>query len=100
MKLKQLFLQALANGDMGSIDDSGVVITLKELQQHFPDIDTQDIIAFLPEATLEQGQNTLTDKRFLYRIGEQAYRVHPDAIEEYENNPGLSTEDSNSQRSH
>ena len=89
MKIKHLFLDAISNGDLGSVDDNGIIVTLKDLEKTFPQINTQYIHAFLPKATLSQNEHQMTQNKFLYRICESAYRVHPDAVEDHINNKHL-----------
>jgi len=83
MALKQRFLEAVVKGELGSIEDRGVVVTLKEFKEYFSDVKTDYINSFLPASTIEPGRVEMTNTRFLYRIGSGVYLVHPDAIDQY-----------------
>lgn len=79
--LKQRFLSAILNGELGSVEDNGVVVTLKEFKAYFSDIKTQYIDSFLPAATIETGQNSVSHTKFVFRLRKGVYRVHEDALE-------------------
>lgn len=79
--LKERFLAAIAEGELGSVEDPGVVVTLKEFKAYFTDIKTDYINSFLPAATFEPGQCSVTHTRYLFRVRKGVYRVHPDALE-------------------
>lgn len=85
MNLKQQFFEAVSNGDLGSFDDLGVIVTLKELEQTFPRVDSGQISRFLPSATIDAGQHSASEQKFVFHLSGDAYRVHPDAIELYDN---------------
>jgi len=78
--LKNRFLQAIIKGELGTLEKSGVIVTLKEFKSYFSDINTQYLSSFLPAATLEPGQYTLTHTRFLFRVSKGVYLVHPDLL--------------------
>ena len=78
--LKDRFLQALANGELGVVEDRGVVVTLKEFKAYFSDIKTQYVASFLPAAAFEPGQSTLTHTKYVFRLRKGVYLVHPDAL--------------------
>lgn len=78
--LKDRFIDAIKAGQLGVIDDQGVVFTLKEFKLVFSDIKTDYINSFLPAATIEPGRKTLTRTKFLFRIRKGVYRVHPDVL--------------------
>jgi hypothetical protein len=84
MTLKQRFFDAIMSGELGSVEDRGVIVTLKELKNHFKDIKTRYITSFLPAAVIEPGQHSVTHTKFLFRVCKGVYLVHPDAIETYE----------------
>jgi len=81
MTLKDRFLDAVKNGELGTTDDQGTMITLQEFREYFSDIKTQYSLSFLPAATIEPGQHTMTHTKFVFRIGKGVYRVHPDALD-------------------
>jgi len=81
--LKERFLTAVNNGELGTVEDRGVVVTLKEFRAYFSDIKTDYINSFLPAATFEPGRSTVTQTRYLYRLGKGLYLVHPDVLEAY-----------------
>jgi len=81
--LKQRFLQAVVSGELGVLDDQGVIVTLKDFRDYFSDIKTQYVMSFLPAATIEVGQQSASHTKFVFRLRKGVYRVHPDAIEVY-----------------
>ncbi len=84
MNLKQLFFKAIDSGELGAVDDQGVIVSLKELEQRFANLDHMTVSHFLPAATLEKGQREFTQQKFLYHIRDDIYRVHPEALDYYE----------------
>jgi hypothetical protein len=84
MTLKQRFLHAIVQGEIGDINElGGAVVSLREFRRYFHDIDFNYAGSFLPGAVIETGQMSATHTRFVFRIGRGKYMVHPDAIEEY-----------------
>jgi len=83
MTLKNRFLEAVSSGDLGEVDDFGVVVSLKEFKLYFKDVKSDYINSFLPAAVIETGQYSTTHTKFLFRVRKGTYRVHPDAIEEH-----------------
>ena len=84
LTLKQRFLHAIINGDLGSIDETGAaVVSLREFRRFFPDVDFNYAGSFLPGAVIETGQTSATKTQFVFRITRGLYLVHPDTIEEY-----------------
>ena len=81
MTLKQRFLDAVCNGDLGTVDDFGVTVNLKDFKRYFSDVRTDYINSFMPAAVIEIGQYSATHTKYLFRIEKGLYRVHPDAIE-------------------
>ena len=79
--LKQRFLDAINCGDLGTLDDYGVTITVKEFKAYFRDINPHYPGAFLRQATIEQGQISATHTQYLFHVRKGVYRVHPDALE-------------------
>jgi len=97
MTLKQRFLSAVVSGVLGVHDERGVIVTLAEFKNYFSDITSDYINSFLPAATFEPGQATVTHTKYLTRIRKGVYLVHMDAVTEqirYEEsvNKGLSDE--------
>jgi len=84
MLLKERFLNAVVSGQLGHNDDYGVVVELKDFKKYFNDIQTQYINSFLPAATIETGQHSISHTKYLFRIGKGLYRVHPEAIKQKE----------------
>jgi len=82
MTLKTRFLDAVIKGELGSIEDRGVVVTLKQFKAYFTDVTSDYINSFLPASTIEPGRVNMTRTRFLYRLRTGEYLVHPDAIQE------------------
>lgn len=81
--LKDRFLETIIKGELGSIENSGTVVTLKEFKAYFCDIKTDYINSFLPAATLEPGQSSVSHTRYLFRVRKGAYLVHPDVLLAY-----------------
>ena len=79
--LKNRLIEAVINGELGSIEDQGIVFTLKEFKSVFHDIKTDYINSFLPAATIEPGRETMTRTKFLFRVRKGVYLVHPDVLE-------------------
>ncbi len=79
--LRDRFLDAVVKHELGTIEDRGVVVTLKEFKAYFNDIKSDYINSFLPSAAFEPGRSTVTHTKYLYRIRSGVYLVHPDAIE-------------------
>lgn len=80
--LKQRFIAAIKNGELGTQTPEGTIVTLKKFKQHFSEIETQYVSSFLPAATLEPGMITMTHTRFVFRLAKGVYRVHPDLLED------------------
>ena len=93
MTLKEKFLNAVMDGELGLLSDFGAVVTLADFKQYFKDIETDYVNSFMPAAVIEAGQYTATHTRFLFRVKRGVYRVHPDALaEQFDNNflhPGI-----------
>lgn len=83
MTLKNRFLEAVSSGELGEVDDFGVVVSLKEFKSYFKDVKTDYINSFLPAAVIETGQYSTTHTKYLFRVRKGVYRVHPDALEEH-----------------
>lgn len=83
MKMQHIFLDAVVNGELGSFDDRGAIVTLKEFEQTFPDIKPQLINEYLPSVTMESGEKTQLENKFLSCISKDVYRVGTDVIEAY-----------------
>jgi len=82
--LKDRFLEAVVKGELGRVENSGTVVTLKEFKEHFSDIKTDYINSFLPAATLQPGQSSASHTRYLFRVRKGAYLVHPDVLLAYQ----------------
>jgi len=78
MTLKERFIQAVEAGQIGSLDDNGIIITFNEFKEYFKDIKTGYISSFLPAATIEAGRYSMSHTKYLFRIKKGVYRVHPD----------------------
>lgn len=84
MTLKLRFLDAVSKGELGEVDDFGVVVSLREFKVYFSDVTSDYINSFLPAAVIETGQYTATHTKYLFRIRKGQYRVHPDALKQYQ----------------
>ncbi|HED35050.1 MAG TPA: hypothetical protein ENJ08_12700 [Gammaproteobacteria bacterium] len=78
--LKIRFLTAVCKGELGSVTDEGVVVTLDEFRVFFSDITSDYVNSFLPAATLEPGRTQMTPSRFIFRLRLGVYLVHPDVF--------------------
>lgn len=78
-------MEAISSGELGEVDDFGVVVSLKEFKSYFRDVKSDYINSFLPAAVIETGQYSTTHTKYLFRIRKGMYRVHPGAIEEHGN---------------
>ncbi len=83
MTLKNRFLEAVSSGELGEVDDFGVVVSLKQFKHYFDDVKSDYINSFLPAAVIETGQYSTTHTKYLFRIRKGVYRVHQDAIDEH-----------------
>jgi|GEM_PF-990061 len=84
MTLKLRFLEAVSKGELGEVDDFGVIVSLREFKTYFCDVKSDYINSFLPAAVIETGQYTATHTKYLFRIRKGMYRVHPDALKQYQ----------------
>ena len=82
-QLKDRFLEAVVKGELGSIEISGAVVTLKEFKVFFSDITTQYVSSFMPAATFEPGRFRPTHTKFLFRVRKGAYLIHSDVLVAY-----------------
>lgn len=78
--LKERFIQAIKNGELGSHEAHGTIVTLKQFKQYFSEIETQYVSSFLPAATLEPGMVTMKHTKFVLRIAKGVYKLHPDIL--------------------
>jgi len=83
MTLKLRFLDAVCAGELGTEDECGVIVALKDFKRYFSDVKTDYINSFLPAAVIETGQYSATHTKFIFRIKKGIYRVHPNAIEQH-----------------
>lgn len=83
MTLKNRFLDAVSTGDLGQVDDFGVVVSLKDFKLFFKDVKSDYINSFLPAAVIETGQYSATHTKYLFRVRKGVYRIHPDVIDEH-----------------
>ena len=81
--LKDRFLLTVVNGDIGRVENSGVIVSLKEFKAHFNDITSDYINSFLPAATIEPGQRSVTNTKYVSRVKKGVYLVHPEVLEDY-----------------
>jgi len=78
--LRSRFINAIASGELGRVDESGIIFTLKEFKLYFSEIKTDYINSFLPASTIESGRMEMSHTKFLFRIRKGVYRVHPDLL--------------------
>jgi len=78
--LKTRFINTIASGELGKVDEQGITFTLKEFKACFSDIKTDYINSFLPASTIESGRMEISHTKFLFRIRKGVYRVHPELL--------------------
>jgi len=78
--LRSRFINAIASGALGRVDESGITFTLKDFKQCFSEIKTDYINSFLPASTIESGRMEMSHTKFLFRIRKGVYRVHPELL--------------------
>lgn len=83
LPLKDRFLIAVVKGEIGTKENSGVIVSLKEFKAYFNDITSDYINSFLPAATIEPGQLSATKTKYLFRVKKGVYLVHPEILEDY-----------------
>ena len=83
MTLKKRFLDAVVSGELGCVEDRGVVVTLKQFKAYFSDVTTDYNNSFLPASTIEPGRVDMSRTRFLYRLRKGVYLVHVGALDEF-----------------
>jgi len=81
--LKDRFLIAVVKGEIGRVENSGVIVSLKEFKAHFTDITSDYINSFLPAATIEPGQRSISHTKYVFRVRKGVYLVHPEVLENY-----------------
>lgn len=79
--LKDRFLEAVLQGELGLVTDRGIEFTLKEFKAVFSDITSDYVNSFLPAATIEAGRVEMSHTKFLFRLRKGVYLLHPDALE-------------------
>lgn len=78
MQLKERFLAAVLSGELGARDDHGILVELKEFKKYFSDVPRNYVGSFLPAATIEPGQYSMTSTKYVFRIKQGIYRIHPE----------------------
>jgi len=78
--LRSRFINAIASGELGRVDEQGIIFTLKEFKLYFAEIKTDYINSFLPASIIEAGRMEMSHTKFLFRIRKGVYRVHPDLL--------------------
>ena len=81
--LKDRFLRAVVLGELGAVENGGMVVTLKAFKRYFRDIKTQYVSSFMPAATFEPGMFTPSPTKFLFRVGKGVYLIHSDVLVAY-----------------
>ena len=81
--LKDRFLEAILKGELGCVEQGQTIVTLKAFRAYFSDIKTQYVLSFLPAATFQPGQHSLSHTKFVFRVSKGIYRLHPEALEIY-----------------
>jgi len=81
--LKDRFLEAVVKGELGSVEEAGAVVLLKEFKAYFSDITTQYASSFMPAATFDPGRFRPSHTKFLFRLRKGAYLIHSDVFVAY-----------------
>jgi len=79
--LKQQFITAINAGELGILNDYGVLVTQKAFSMYFSDVKTQYIYSFLSAATIDKSRSDTTRTKYLFRVKKGVYRVHPDILD-------------------
>ncbi|VAW57907.1 hypothetical protein MNBD_GAMMA11-751 [hydrothermal vent metagenome] len=79
--LKERFVQAINEGELGLIDDYGVYVTRESFTEYFSDIKIQYKTSFLTSSVIEPGRTLASHTRFLFKMGRGLYLVHADLLE-------------------
>lgn len=90
MTLKNDFLQAVIDGELGQKTDFGIEVSLHDFRVYFKHIGSGYLTSFLPASVIENGQKSITRTRFLFRIKKGVYRLHPQVIDEFYQEKGIS----------
>jgi len=80
MTLKDRFIKAIQSGELGRVEEQGVIVTLKEFKAYFSDVETQYNMSFLPAATIEPGRSAMSHTKFVFRLRKGVYLVHGDVL--------------------
>lgn len=79
MTLKERFLDALIDGELGN----GILVTRQEFMQHFSNDNPATTGVFLSNSEIDTGApHSPTYIHFTLRVTEGKYRVHPQALQE------------------
>jgi len=68
LTLKQRFIAAINAGELGILDDYGVLVTQKAFSMYFSDVKTQYIYSFLSAATIDKSRPDATRTKYLFRL--------------------------------
>jgi len=79
--LKERFVHAVNEGELGLMDDYGVLVTREAFAEHFSDIKSQYKTSFLTASVIEPGRTLATHTKFLFKMGRGLYLVHADLLE-------------------
>jgi len=78
--LKQRFIEAVKSAELGHITEPGIIVTQKEFKRYFSDIKNQYVTSFLPAATIEPGQISISHTKFVFRLRKGVYLLHEDLL--------------------
>ncbi len=78
--LRERFISAVQKGELGHVEERGIIVTAKEFRFYFSDIKTQYVVSFLPSATIEPGRTLMSYTKYLFRVRKGVYLLHPDLI--------------------
>ena len=68
-------------GELGSIENSGIVVSLKAFKVKFSDIKSSYVNSFLTAATFEPSQSTLSQPKYLFRECKESYLIDAGVVD-------------------
>ncbi len=88
-KLKHKFLDAVVDGKLGIMTESGLVVTTKEFVAYLENESRPEYLrSYLPSVAIEPGRHMMQHNKYLFRLRQGVFRVHPDAITEHKRKHG------------
>ncbi len=84
-QLKDKFLDAIIEGGLGVLTKDGIIISSKEFTHYFitRGHKKEYLRCYLSSVVIEPGRHAMLHNKFLFRIKQGVFRLHPDAISRY-----------------